>query len=98
MFPKNEEIEKNFIEEIKNSINQRLEDKCDSWGTGDTLKLPWGVKLNVKPKFSKLVNEYIENIEDKKIKINNSYTIKVLRADLKERRNKYALIVRYKVI
>lgn len=30
MFPKNEEIEKNFIQEIKDSINQRLKDKCDS--------------------------------------------------------------------
>lgn len=98
MFPKNEDIEKNFIQEIKKSINQRLKDKCDSWGTGDTLKLPWGVKLNVDPKFSKLVSEFIKDIEDEKIIIDNSYTIKVLRADLKERRNKYALIVRYKVI
>ena len=98
MFPKNEDIEKNFIEEIKNSIEQRLKDKCDSWGTNDTLKLPWGVKLNVKPEFSKLVSDYIENIKDTELNINNSYTIKVLRADLKERRNKFALIVRYKVI
>lgn len=61
------------------------------------MSLPWGVKEAVSPDHAETVKEFTSTLAEKEFDLPSGNVIKVLKADVKERKGNYLLIMRYAV-
>ncbi len=62
------------------------------------MSLPWGVKVDVDADNSQLVADYVESLKDKTLALPSANEVSFLKAEVKSRKGKYALILRYEII
>lgn len=56
------------------------------------------MKLNVNPDFADALENYLSAEKERVLTLTENRSVKILRAGVKERRGKYALILRYQLI
>lgn len=61
------------------------------------MSLPWGVNDEVDPNHAEAVITFMSDLADQTFELQSGNTIQVLKADVKERKGKYVLILRYVV-
>jgi len=98
MFPENGEVKKDLNQFIIEDLGKREAEACSTWDINATLKLPWGAKADVDPKFADQVIEYFDAIEGNVISIDSNRKVKMIRGGVKERKEKFTLIFRYQLI
>ncbi len=62
------------------------------------MALPWGVKEEVNADNAEQVKAYIGSIEQKKLALPSGNTVEIVSASVKERKEKYTLILRYQIV
>jgi len=62
------------------------------------MALPWGVRDDVNPEAAEGVKAYLDTIKESQMVLNDDYRVEILKADLKERKSKYMMILRYQII
>lgn len=62
------------------------------------MSLPWGVKDDVDASAADAVSEYVATLTDSKHQLPSGYEITILKADVKERKGSYFLIMRYQIL
>ena len=61
------------------------------------MALPWGVKEDVEPEAAEGVQTYLETILNTSLELNEHYKVAILKADVKERKGRYLMILRYQI-
>lgn len=61
------------------------------------MSLPWGVKEPVNPENAQEVIDYVSTLKDLCITLPSKNEVKILAADVKERKEKYLLLLRYEI-
>jgi hypothetical protein len=62
------------------------------------MSLPWGVKGTVEPSAAEEVTTYLQGLKDSKHQLESGYEITVLKADVKERKGNFLMIMRYQIL
>ncbi len=62
------------------------------------MSLPWGVKVDVDADNSELVVNYVEDLKDKTLALPSANEVTFIKAEVKSRKGKHALILRYEII
>lgn len=61
------------------------------------MSLPWGVKEALMPENAEQVKEFTSTLADSKFDLPSGNVISVIKADVKERKGKFLLIMRYEI-
>lgn len=61
------------------------------------MSLPWGVKEPVDPENAQLVIDYVTTLNSKNITLPSGNEINIIKSDVKERKGKYLLLLRYEI-
>lgn len=61
------------------------------------MALPWGVKEEVEPEAAEGLKNYLETISETTLELNDFDKVKILKADVKERKGRYLMILRYQI-
>lgn len=97
MFGDTKNIEQEIINSFEKSIVDRIEAICDTWDAAKVMSLPWGVKEPVDPENAQLVIDYVTTLNSKNITLPSGNEINIIKSDVKERKGKYLLLLRYEI-
>lgn len=61
------------------------------------MSLPWGVKEAVSPEHAEAVKAFTDTLAEQSFNLLSGNVVKVLKADVKERKGNYLLIMRYAI-
>lgn len=61
------------------------------------MTLPWGVKDFIEPDHAEAFKAFIETIKDAVIELPSDNHAKILKADVKEKKDKFLMILRYQL-
>lgn len=61
------------------------------------MSLPWGVKDFIEPEASEEFTKYIESIANGSINLPSGHVAEILKGDVKEKKGKFLLIMRYEL-
>lgn len=62
------------------------------------MALPWGVKEDVAPQAAQALKDYLSQLLNQNLNVSEDFTVDILKADVKERKGKYMMILRYQII
>jgi len=62
------------------------------------MALPWGVKEDVDPEAADALMIYLQEILETLMPLNDDFKVKILKADVKERKGRYLMILRYQIV
>ena len=97
MFGQTGKINEEFINAVEASIVERKGNICDTWDAVKVLSLPWGVKETVSPDFAEEVKSFTETLAEQTFDLPSGNVIEVLKADVKERKGNFLMILRYAI-
>lgn len=61
------------------------------------MTLPWGVKDFIETEVAESYTEFVESIKETTIELSDGNLAEILKADVKERKGNYLLILRYQL-
>ena len=97
MFGQNNLYQEELISLLLTSIKERQNEICDTWDAVKVMALPWGVKEELEPQAAEGLKSHLETILDTVLQLNDEFKVKILKADVKERKGRYLMILRYQI-
>lgn len=61
------------------------------------MSLPWGVKDFIEPSASEAFKNFIADLVETELSLPSGYVAKILKADVKEKKEKFLMIMRYQL-
>ncbi len=95
MLGQSKNYDSDITELIETSIIERKESICDTWDAVKVMSLPWGVKDFIEPNEAEGFTTFVETLVNTSITLPSGYVADILKGDVKEKKGKYLLIMRY---